>query len=80
MYFKDTAEEAARMLGLKDPVGILAQDKTSVVVRWKNDNGKYEQVEIIPEDVLLREGNITAEGLKKEIVRLIETDQTKVFN
>ena len=79
MNLKDMTEEAAFRLGLKNPMGVLAQETTSVFLRWKNEGGKYEQVEIAPEAVLLHYGDVTAETLKKEINRLIQAGETTVL-
>lgn len=80
MDIDEKVREAAKELGLQKCAAILVPDKTSVFLQFLNDDGKYEQVEVMPEAVLERHNLITVEGLKEEIQRMLEAGESKIIS
>lgn len=80
MDIDEKVREAAKELGLRKCTAILVPDKTSVFLQFLNDDGKYEQIEVMPEAVLECHHLITVKGLKEEIQRMLEAGETKIIS
>lgn len=74
-------ERAGVALGLRNPIVYPpGQTTTAWVLRWRNDDGKYEQVWVYPETFISRHETVTTESMTAEVRRLIEAGETEVLN
>lgn len=80
MELEDMAREAAKELNFRDPAIISPPDRTSIYIQFLNDRGKYEQIEIMPEPILERDGYITTKGFKEEINQMLKAGKSKLLN
>lgn len=80
MLFKEQVEEAAKGLNLRGLIIEGGQGQTRTVIQFLNDDDKYEQIELMPEDFRGRDETSTVDGVRMEIARKLEAGEKKILN
>ena len=80
MELEETVREAVKVFGLRGCHVFRVADRTQVYIHFLNKNEKYEQIEIVPEEVDERTGNLSVEALRDEIARKLESGDTKLIS
>ncbi len=80
MELKEALEQVGVQLGLRSPTTIGSQSSTGIVLRFLNDEGKYEQVRVFPETFISRNVPISVATVKEEVARMLEAGESEVLD